>query len=446
MHRRLSSRATARDTSPYKDSSNESEKRTRALIDDDEYQDPSTKRAKPAKRIRTESQASQAPPLTVAAPSIPEPGIGIKADKHPGSPIDNEHQDSLTQRGQSPTQRVKTEDQDSNFLSAVATPQNPEPDMDGKPKRRTVVVKIGSEVKPGSPSRSNSRKSKTVEQRVAAVERQVAEIKRNHRKETEKMTARRLEDVGKVTDDIIERQWVLLDFNINSIAIELSAYLFPKPTKVLAVLRTRLPITSSEGISQKTYENMKRTFLKSFMWNFVYTDFFLGRGSPWKGGIVQEVQRVRRTLIENREDTESRAKCAKWLSQAHHLAAVQPNEEVLAQVVHEFADTLLSMVLSKEQQKCRGQLKANLDNVVRLATDLTRLFLSSKALLVPDWPHHGSTYRQWTNSEIACEDSTEEESRNRYLVKSPALEKYGNADGENHHLSTVLRKPQIVYY
>lgn len=112
----------------------------------------------------------------------------------------------------------------------------------------------------------------------------------------------------------------------------------------------------------------------------------------------------------------------------------------------EFADTLLSMFYAREKEAALDQLKVPLQELIYKATELAGHFMSSKAFLMPDWPTRESEYKIWRGEEVEAVNWAENEAWERFLVIAPGLEKFGNADGEDHHLSVVLVQPRLLYY
>lgn len=110
------------------------------------------------------------------------------------------------------------------------------------------------------------------------------------------------------------------------------------------------------------------------------------------------------------------------------------------------AASLFSMMQSVIKDVHQQQVKDTLGVIVHDATKLAMDFLASKALFIPDWPMQAQSRRIWNISDFYRENIAENQSSARFVVIRPALEKFGNADGENHEHSVVLCQPALVYY
>ncbi len=140
------------------------------------------------------------------------------------------------------------------------------------------------------------------------------------------------------------------------------------------------------------------------------------------------------------------AEVALWLSEASRITLLQPDKKSQEKTIDNIAESLLNMFNANTRPKVRDRVKSELAIIVQDATELLLMFTSSKALLITDWPAETRTYRKWMNDDLEHKYLAEETSNERCMVIRPALEKFGNADGENHDLSTVLFKPILFYF
>lgn len=115
------------------------------------------------------------------------------------------------------------------------------------------------------------------------------------------------------------------------------------------------------------------------------------------------------------------------------------------EMVEEKRAFLLSLFQNEPTIRNMRAVTLILDDIVCGATRLALIFSSSKAVLMPCWP---------TTAEI-CTGQFSESDMEKILLNvkckfalptKPGLTKHGNADGEYHGTSTIMIKPEVVYY
>lgn len=107
-------------------------------------------------------------------------------------------------------------------------------------------------------------------------------------------------------------------------------------------------------------------------------------------------------------------------------------------------DSLLNMLQTRPSDRHIEQARCVITEIVHDATELAIMFMSSKALLIPDWPNYELFGRLWHIQELDTHVLAYSETEDWGMVVRPGLEKYGNADGEKHDISTVLCKPALI--
>ncbi|KAM3515000.1 hypothetical protein MY11210_001359 [Beauveria gryllotalpidicola] len=244
----------------------------------------------------------------------------------------------------------------------------------------------------------------------------------------------------KTTDDTIKSKWDTLRYNIRSVVLMLRSYK-PKNTKqTLDTLRSRIPKAPFEKFTDGYFREIFEAFLELYIWLFVYEDVFSGCGRQWRGSIFEHFQAMRREAIESEKDLKKLAELALWFSQGDKAVTSQLDKELQQAMADDFAETIFTMFRSHPEPTCQAQIKEVLGVVVCDATELVKMFMSSKALLLPVWPRRKLFNRDSLASYFEIDHLPCNESNARFIRIRPALIKYGNADGEKHDISVVLCK------
>ncbi|KAM3463110.1 hypothetical protein NHJ6243_003552 [Beauveria neobassiana] len=112
----------------------------------------------------------------------------------------------------------------------------------------------------------------------------------------------------------------------------------------------------------------------------------------------------------------------------------------------DFAESIFAMFQPHPKSIHQSQIKDVLGVVVCDATELVMMFVSSKALLIPDWPRRELVSRDELATQFEIEHLPCNKSSARFIGIRPALLKFGNADGENHDVHVILCKPARLYF
>ncbi|KAJ6779669.1 hypothetical protein PWT90_02717 [Aphanocladium album] len=285
-----------------------------------------------------------------------------------------------------------------------------------------------------------------IEERLAeqqeGIDREINRLRQKLSKREEKHKSA----ADKTTDDDIQRKWETLGFNIRSVVLTLRCYEPDDDEKTLATLRTRVPSASFDNVTAVLRKEIFETYLEAFLWKFVYTEVFSGHGHQWRSTAVSLVQEAKRAITKQGSDPSKRTELALWFAQGCEATTSQLDTACQQPMADELAETLFSMIHPDPQARYQREVKDILGVVIHDATELALGFMSSKALLIPDWPMEEQSNRVWTHEEFVMDNSTEDGSKERFVVIKPSLEKYGNADGEKHDLSRVLCHPVVLYF
>ncbi|XWW97180.1 hypothetical protein V2A60_005161 [Cordyceps javanica] len=115
-------------------------------------------------------------------------------------------------------------------------------------------------------------------------------------------------------------------------------------------------------------------------------------------------------------------------------------------MIDKIAVILLAMFPEETELELKPKVQAEATVMIRHATQLLATLMSSKALLIPAWPAPTPTCDSWRLEDFELRYLTDDTTEDRSLVIRPSLTKFGNADGENHNLSTTLFKPVLLFY
>lgn len=307
---------------------------------------------------------------------------------------------------------------------------------------------------------------KSTTDRVARLEENLALLKvemiRIETRSIEKDTA----TYEKVIDQEIKNMWDRTHYNIRCVTHLLKkCNSFKKRKPLLEVLGERLPGVSMEEVPKELRDDLMGWFVMAYIWRFVYDEIFSGRGCVWQGDSMQLFQQLKRSLVRgigkicgenphyrdfpnvcftaSEPDAANRAKCASFLSNAADNPMLQPNRsehDMITQITNE----LFSTLEEEPDQQARRLIEQVLTQIVLNGILLAKLFMSSRPLLVPDWPLRGSKFRTWQLGEF--EKLRIQRQTPRRIVVKPALEKFGNAAGENLDQSILLCQPAVVFF
>lgn len=289
---------------------------------------------------------------------------------------------------------------------------------------------------------------KSITDRVARLEKNLAllevEMIRIETRSIEKDTA----TYEKVIDQEIKSMWDCMHYNIRCVTLLLKKSKgFKKRKPLLEVLRKRLPNVSLEEVPKELRDELMDWFAMAYIWRFVYDEIFSGRGCLWQGDTMQLFQQLKRSLVRgigkicggnthywpfpntcftaSEPDVAKRAKCASFLSNAADNPMLQPNHRSEQDMITKIVNELFSTLEEEPDQEARRPIEKVLTLIVLNGILLAKLFMSSKPLLMPDWPLHGSKFRTWNLNEF--EKPIIQHQTSRRMAVKPALEKFGNA-------------------
>ncbi|KAM3436293.1 hypothetical protein MY4824_004444 [Beauveria thailandica] len=252
--------------------------------------------------------------------------------------------------------------------------------------------------------------------------------------------------VEKITDDTIKSKWDTLRYNIRSVVLMLRSC-EPKDAKnTLEILQSRIPGASFFDSPNEYLRDIFEGYLELYIWKFVSEDVFHGSGRQWRGSIFKNFQAMRREAISAEKDSEKIAELALWLSQGSEAVTSQLDKELQQPMADEFAECIFAMFQSRPKPVHQGEIKEVLGVVVYDATELVKMFMSSKALLLPVWPGSQGFNRDWSTTDFENVYLPSDKCNARYIQLRPALVKRGNADGEKHDVSVILCKPACLYF
>ncbi|KAJ2973177.1 hypothetical protein NQ176_g6756 [Zarea fungicola] len=233
----------------------------------------------------------------------------------------------------------------------------------------------------------------------------------------------------KVIDQEIKSMWDCMHYNIRCVTLLLKKSKgFKKRKPLLEVLRKRLPNVSLEEVPKELRDELMDWFAMAYIWRFVYDEIFSGRGCLWQGDTMQLFQQLKRSLVRgiaSEPDVAKRAKCASFLSNAADNPMLQPNHRSEQDMITKIVNELFSTLEEEPDQEARRPIEKVLTLIVLNGILLAKLFMSSKPLLMPDWPLHGSKFRTWNLNEF--EKPIIQHQTSRRMAVKPALEKFGNA-------------------
>lgn len=264
MKTRRSSQESARSTSPNKECTNEVKRKAKSQNDSfnvDEYQDlPTEQDNPPAKRPKTGGKVAKFESGPVSRPAPNKRRVTIK------------HKDLRQQTESSNVTSSEHLDLPDNNLGArVAELENKYKELMG------TIDNQGED--------------------ISDLKEDISELKEDFdtRKES------RSDRAQKTLDDSIERIWAQLRHSINEIVHLLPIGEIRKGKLFLKTLQSRLNTLSLDGWPQERIGGTWKLVFTSFIWSFVYTDIFLGRGSQWKGGVMEDIQKAKRKTISMKE-------------------------------------------------------------------------------------------------------------------------------------------------
>ncbi|KAM3445450.1 hypothetical protein NHJ13734_000363 [Beauveria thailandica] len=252
--------------------------------------------------------------------------------------------------------------------------------------------------------------------------------------------------VEKITDDTIKSKWDTLRYNIRSVVLMLRSY-EPKDAKnTLEILQLKIPGASFIDSPKEYLRDIFEGYLELYIWLFVCEDVFSGHGRQWRGEFFKLFQIARREAISTEKDPEKIAELALWFSQGGQASTSQLDKKLQQPMADEFAESIFAIFQSRPKLVHQGEIKEVLGVVVYDATELVKMFMSSKALLLPVWPGSQGFNRDWSTTDFENVYLPSDKCNARYIQLRPALVKRGNADGEKHDVSVILCKPACLYF
>ncbi|KAI9171324.1 hypothetical protein HJFPF1_00806 [Paramyrothecium foliicola] len=243
---------------------------------------------------------------------------------------------------------------------------------------------------------------------------------------------------SKVCDSDIIGQWKQLAYNIRALAHHLtkSNSMSDFGKGVYTVMRS----VFKEYEPALDHEGLKPLIIQAYIWRVVNADVWEGKKNVRNGDAHYLLRQTSLSLpAMNVEDISS---MKTWIARGFaHLTILEPiKKRALERLLQHRAFNLLRGQNPSAQQEAYQQLHEIYEGAIELDT----MFLTSRAEVVRLWDVTNSEHY-----EVACDVTTDgkvNEMKNTpvsFLI-SPALQKWGNANGQDYNKSLMLAKASVV--
>ncbi|KAH6998169.1 hypothetical protein BKA56DRAFT_724651 [Ilyonectria sp. MPI-CAGE-AT-0026] len=266
-----------------------------------------------------------------------------------------------------------------------------------------------------------------------------------------------LADSRKATDDTIQSKWKQLDYNIRSLA----HYLAASPPKhiVASILKCRFRSLHSSWWKFLQDDDCRESLLECYLWR-VASDLVFDASGNIHGGevnIPRSLKSAQNEMMVRVLESENCAslcqRLARWRAQGSALFEELrgSNEKQLNDVITGETRLLRPFWSEKPGSSDRSEVKTwdEMKGILEGALELDRLLMGSKAIFKACWENDFQKtasplrYNPDRMDVVASNHPISARSQVTFFT-SPALFKFGNADGQNYDKFAVLVKASVV--